>query len=187
MRVFVAKLRSTTPYSQSRFHQTPKLDKENSQDYETRTWRERMHTNEKGFITIPPMAFKNCLRDAAQFLSMQIPGKGKSTYSKHFQAGILVVDETVLKVKAKDVEGEWLHVPSDGRQGGTTRVLKCFGKIPKWEAEVKFYALDDVITLPVFKKHLEEAGSLIGIGRFRPRNGGYYGRFEVLSVKEVEE
>jgi hypothetical protein len=186
MKVFEAHIKSTTPYSQSKHHQTPKLEKESSADYEERTWRQRMHINEDGYVVIPPMSFKNCLSDAAKFLSMQIPSKGKSTYTKHFEAGVLVVDETVLDIKREDVEPEWLFVPSDGRRGGTTRVAKCFGKIHKWEATVKFIILDETITLSVFKKHLTEAGNLIGIGRFRPRNNGFYGRFKVVSVKEDE-
>jgi hypothetical protein len=37
----------------------------------------------------------------------------------------------------------------------------------------------------VFEHHLHEAGKFIGIGRFRPRNNGFYGRFDVLGVREV--
>ncbi len=187
MKIFVATLESTTPYSQSKHHQTERLDKESSQDYETRTWRNRMHVNDKGEIFVPPMAWKNCLSDAAKFLSIQIPGKGKSTYTKHFEAGVLVVDEVPLGLKADKIPGEWVFVPSDGRRGGTTRVLKCFAKIDHWKASVKFYILDETITKAVFEQHLKEAGSLIGIGRFRPRNNGYYGRFKVLSIKETSE
>lgn len=187
MKVFVAELQSTTPYSQSKHHNTPKKEREGAQDYEARTWRERMHTNAKGYVVIPPMSFKNCMSDAAKYLSMSVPGRGKATFTKNIEAGLLVIDEVALKVRAKDVEPEWVFVPSDGRRGGTTRVEKCFGKIPEWKATVKFYALDEIITLAVFRKHLEVAGSLIGIGRFRPRNNGFYGRFKVLSIKETEE
>ena len=42
----------------------------------------------------------------------------------------------------------------------------------------------ETITLSVFRKHLEEAGKFIGIGRFRPRNNGFYGRFEVKEIHE---
>ena len=35
---------------------------------------------------------------------------------------------------------------------------------------------------PVEFHILREAGKFIGIGRFRPRNNGYYGRFDVESV-----
>jgi hypothetical protein len=48
---------------------------------------------------------------------------------------------------------------------------------------VTFHILDDVISPDVFEQHLKDAGNFIGIGRFRPRNNGYYGRFSVKSIK----
>ncbi len=92
MKIFFAELFSVSAYSQSRHYDVPKLEKEIAKDYEARTWRERLHVTEGGFVFIPPIAFKNCLAEAAKFLGIQIPGKGKSTYTKHFEAGVLVVD-----------------------------------------------------------------------------------------------
>ena len=182
IRNIIAELKSISPYSQSKFYQVPKFDKERPDDYEKRTWRERLHVNKDGFVIIPPMAFKNALSEAARYLSIQIPGKGKSTYTKHFEAGVMVVEPLILPIKKEDVQGEWLHVPSDGRRGGSTRVLKCFPLIQEWRGDVVFHVLDKTITIDVFKNHLEQAGQFIGLGRFRPRNNGYYGRFEVVNL-----
>ena len=187
MRICEATLENLTPYSQSRFHDTPLLNKEAKNDYEARTWRERVHSDENGLIFIPPMAFKNAMSDIAKFLSMQIPGKGKATYTKHFEAGVMVLEGLSLGVKKDDVEGEWFFVPSDGRRGGGSRVKRCFPVIRKWTGVVKFYILDDTITEDVFEHHLREAGNFIGIGRFRPRNNGFYGRFKVAAVRWVKE
>ena len=68
---------------------------------------------------------------------MSIPGQGKKTYTKKIEAGVLVAEPLVLRQKLKDIDGEWLHVPSDGRRGGTTRVEKCFPLIREWEGEVQ--------------------------------------------------
>jgi len=182
MREAVATLKSVSPYSQSRFYNTEKLNKENHADYEKRTWRDRLHVNKDGFVFVPPMAFKNCLSEAAKYLSIQIPGKGKATYTKHFEAGVLCMDPLILPIKKDDVEGEWLHVPSDGRRGGTKRVEKCFPVIHEWNGDVVFHILDDTITEDVFENHLIQAGQFIGLGRFRPRNNGYYGRFSVEEI-----
>jgi len=179
MKNVIARLKSASPLSMSRFHNVDKLEKESSDNYEKRTWRSRLHVNSDNKVFIPPMMFKNCLSAAAKYLSIQIPGKGKATYTKHFEAGIMVTDPLILDLSPGDVEGEWLHVPSDGRRGGTKRVLKCFPFIPKWEGDVTFYVFDETITEEVFKYHLEQAGNFIGIGRFRPRNNGYYGRFTI--------
>lgn len=183
MKTAIARLRSVSPYSQSRFHDTPKLDKEAPNDYEARTWRERQHFDEKGKVYIPPMAFKNCIAEAAKFLSVQIKGKGKATYTKHFEAGVLVMDPVSLGIAKDETPGEWFFVPSDGKRGGGSRVKRCFPVVREWEADVTFHVLDDTITQDVFEHHLSEAGKFIGIGRFRPRNNGFYGRFTVEKVK----
>lgn len=185
MYTIVAKLKSMSPYSQSQHHETEKKEKESHSAYEERTWREKCHYDEKGDIYVPPMAFKNCVSEAAKYLSIQIPGKGKATFTKHFEAGIMVKDNTYLGTNIKDMKGERFFVPSDGKRGGPSRVFKFFPVIPEWAADVTFYILDETITLDVFKEHLQEAGKFIGIGRFRPRNNGFYGRFEVVSVKKV--
>jgi hypothetical protein len=185
MKIAVAHLKSVSPYSQSRNYdrEIPKLTKEGPQDYEDRTWRNRTHAGEDGKLFIPPMAFKNCLSDAAKYLSIQIPGKGKTTYTKHFDAGIVVVEPMVLPITREKVIGEWFHVPSDGKRGGGRRVWRCFPVVHQWEGHQQFVVLDDTVTKDVFIDHLKQAGQFIGIGRFRPRNGGFYGRFDVLGVK----
>jgi len=182
MKKAIATVVSASPYSQSKFYRTEKLEKERPDAYEERTWRDRLHVNKDGYVFIPPMAFKNCLSEAAKFLSIQIPGKGKSTYTKHFEAGVLITEPLVLPIKKEDVPGEWFHVPSDGRRGGSTRVLKCFPVIQEWQGDVEIFILDQTITESVLKHHFQEAGKFIGIGRFRPRNNGFYGRFDVVDM-----
>lgn len=183
MKTATATLKSISPYSQSRHYDTPKLERELAKDYEARTWRDRLHTNPDGTVFIPPMAFKNAIAEAAKFMSIQIPGKGKATYTKHFEAGVLVTDPLPLNIHRDEVQGEWLFVPSDGKRGSGSRVDKCFPVIQEWSGDVTFYILDDIITEKPFLDHLEAAGKFIGIGRFRPRNNGFYGRFSVEAVR----
>ena len=47
--------------------------------------------------------------------------------------------------------------------------------------------MDDIITRPVFEQVIYTAGSLIGIGQFRPRNGGYFGRYnaEIIEWQDI--
>ena len=186
MRIATCKLSSISPYSQSRYHETPKLNKEQPDDYRQRTWREHRHYDENG-VYIPPMTFKNCLSEAAKFLSVQIPGKGKSTYTKHFEAGVLVLEPCPLGIKKEDVEHENLFLPSDGVRGSGKRVIKTYPVIREWATTCTFYVQDDMITEEVFRYHLEQAGTFIGIGRFRPRNNGYYGRFKLDSMEWLSD
>lgn len=184
MKTAKVKMTGVSPLSQSKFYSVEKINdgKESHADYEARTWRGRLHLNEAGSVFIPPMAFKNCLSESAKYLSLPIKGKGKSTYTKHFEAGVLVISPMVLPIKGSDVKGEWLFVPSDGRRGGGKRVEKCFPIIHQWSGEIEFLVVDEIITEDIFKQVLVEAGKIIGIGRFRPRNNGYYGRFSVDKI-----
>lgn len=183
MKTAICKLRSESPYSQSKHYTVDRLPKELHEDYEERTWRERCNIDNDGNIMIPPMAFSNSLKEAAKYLNISIPGGGKRTFTKHFEAGVMVVEGVTLNKKKEDVEGEWVFVPSDGRRGGTTRVLKCFPKIKEWSGIVKYLIFDDIITPEVFEQVIKASGAFIGVGRFRPRNCGYYGRFLVEGIK----
>lgn len=182
------KLTGVSPLSMSRYHHEVKPTKEQHADFEKRIWRERLHYNEEGMVYIPAMMIKNCLSESAKYLSERIEGKGKATWTKHFEAGIMVENDITLKLHKDKVEGEWVFVPSDGRRGGTTRVEKCFPKIPKgWTGEVTVAVMDESITKEIFEKHFKEAGRFIGLGRFRPRNNGVYGRFDAKIISWTKE
>lgn len=150
-----------------------------------------MHADADGMTFIPPGSFKNCLSEAAQFMSISVPGKGKATYTKNFEAGVMVITPTKLGIHRDKVECESLFLPSDGKRGGSKRVDKYYPFFPSWDGDVEFIVVDDTIlqssiqdkTKTVFEQVLVGAGQFIGIGRFRPRKNGWYGRFSVENVK----
>jgi hypothetical protein len=179
-------LSAVSPYSQSRAHETPRKEKEAPDAYEQRTWREKAHFNDKGQVFIPPMSFKMALDAAAKYLQLQIPGKGKSTYTKHFASGCLVMDPAFVGVSKDALEYDRIHANADGVRGSGKRVWRFFPRVDNWEVTVDFHVYDDAITKDVFEKVLSEAGRFIGIGRFRPQNGGFYGRFDVEKIKWSE-
>jgi hypothetical protein len=183
MRTAIASLESISPYSPSRAHETEKLNRESHDAYEIRTWREKCHYDDAGNIFIPPMAFKQSLDTAAKMLGIQMPGKGKTTYTKFFAAGVLCMDPVVLPDKKDSVPPERIHAHANGRPGSGTRVWRTFPRVPKWSSDVTFHVFADEITPDVFEQCLVQAGSFVGIGRFRPENRGYFGRFKVNSVK----
>ena len=186
MKRAIATLESVANYSQSRHYSeedVPKKSHELFKDYEKRTWRNRMHKTDDGKVFVPPMAYKNLMTDIAKYRGEKVPGKGNATYGKRFESGILCMEGLVLPDKVEEVFGEWLFVPADGVHGSGKRVEKCFPLIPHWAGDVTFYVLDGAITRDVFLSHLTDAGSFIGIGRFRPNKGGYYGRFRVLNLE----
>lgn len=187
MKIVEATLESMSPYSQSRPIHSTKNTGEGHDAFEERTWRERIHADESGDVFIPPMAMKNCLAECAKFLSESVPGKGKATYTKHFEAGTMVVDPVMLGIKADDVVGERLFLNADGKRGGGTRVWKTYPIIQAWTGKVRIIILDPILIDKPDKvrEYLNHAGSFIGVGRFRPRNNGFYGRFKVTDFKVV--
>jgi hypothetical protein len=187
MKQAICKLESASPYSASRAHETPKLNKELPDAYEERTWREKAHFDPVNLeVFIPPMSFKQSLDAAAQLLGVQIAGKGKSTYTKRFGSGVLVMDPVYLGLKRDETIKGRYHCNSDGVRGSGKRVWRIFPEVHKWKAEVTFHILDDIITESIFRDHLVAAGAFIGVGRFRPQNKGFYGKFKVAAVKWME-
>jgi hypothetical protein len=183
MKTATAQIEGISVLQQGRYHKTEKREKESADDYERRTWKERLHTDEDGFVFIPPMAFKKSIETAAKYLSIAIPGRGKALYTKHFKSGILVPEAVPLGVHKDDVDGVWVLGNSQGRAGAAgPRVEKCFPTLRQWAGTVVFLILDEIITEEVFNRCLIEAGNMIGIGVFRPENGGYHGRFKVIGL-----
>jgi hypothetical protein len=186
-KTYVCKLIGASPLCFGKFHKTPKLDKESDEDYEGRTWREKLHYDENGHIFIPSFALKNMISATAKYLSISIPGKGKATFTKHFESGIMCPEEAYVlngedRIHKDSVQADYRMVPSNGVRGGTTRVMKAFPVIPNWSIKAKYMIIDNVITNDIFAKHMIEAGFFIGLMSFRPRNNGVNGRFKVDSI-----
>jgi len=176
-----------SPISFSRPLVSAKNTGEGHADFEERTWRERMHVMPDGEVFFNPTGLKLALSGAAKYLSESVPGKGKATYTKHFDAGVQVSDPLMFGVQADDVDGEWYHVPSDGRKGGTSRVMKCFPVLPAgWRTHAILHVFDPILKADVIERYLKHAGMFIGLGRFRPRNGGWYGQFDIENFESVE-
>ncbi len=189
----IVKLKGISPMQQGKHYDKDSVPikgkVESHADYEKRTWRNRCHQNAAGNITAPPMAFKKALEGAAKYGGMKIQGSGQKTWTKKFEAGVMVVDEPEIfykgkPIKADEVGSMWLFVPSDGKSGGGSRVNKCFPTIPQdWECEVTYHILDDQITKDIFVIHIDLAGKFVGLGVFRPEHGGYFGRYVVTDIK----
>lgn len=188
MKTVIAHLKSAagSPLSQSRYHGLDKLEKETAEAYDLRTWRDKAHFDEESKLYHPPIAFKRAVDEAAKRNGKQVPGKGKERYTKHFVSGVQVFERPYLtngkgRLTKEDLVQRRTLVDSTGKKGsaGGTSVVRNFPDIPCWEAQVSFVVLNEIITEEVFEEMLIEAGQFVGIGVFRPENGGYYGRFSV--------
>lgn len=177
MRTATLTITGTAPYSASRAHDTEKLAKETADAFEDRTWKAKAHVKD-GMVFIPPMAFKIGLDRAAKMLGRQIPGKGKATYTKFFESGVIVT-EPVFIAPESVIQKERVHANADGVRGSGKRVWRNFPRIDEWSGQVSFHIIADEITPEVFEEAVRYAGIAVGVGRFRPERGGYFGRFAV--------
>lgn len=175
-----AQLRSASPLCYGKVVQEPKLKNENHDSYDKRVWQLKSHHDDDG-LYIPANAIKNMLYNTAKFLSETVPGRGKATFTKNFEVGIMAYDKVLLNKSLDDLEQLVLHVPADGKKGGTTRVWKTFPIVKEWSAACTFYVVDQLLIDNIAKveDYLNFGGKFIGLLTFRPRQGGEYGRFEV--------
>lgn len=197
MKTVRVRLKSVSPYSQSGAIGVEKLPAESGDDYERRTWRERVHADADGLAYIPPMSFKKALDAAAKYSALKVPGGRSATYTKHVESGTFIVDPMPLGVRKDEVPGEWLFLDANGKKGKASsgRVMRCMPKFDHWEGDVVIRVIDEKVLnthpenkkITVLEHFMRTAGSLIGIGRFRPENGGFYGRFVVTAFEIVEE
>jgi hypothetical protein len=176
-----------SPYSQSAKHETPFLDRETHNDYEVRTWREKMTINKDGVVCVPGMGFKQCVDTAAQKLGEKIPGRRGATYKNFFASGFFCDADVPLSngkpILKKDVDSVSINAHANGKRGSGSRVPRRFPSMPKWHGVAEFTIIDDVITREVFERHVKAAGVIVGIGRFRPENGGTNGRFRAVKFE----
>ena len=183
-------LRSTSPYSQSRKHDTDKIEGEGPDAHEKRTWKERMHVrvfnrgkaNERISVVMPAAGINQALASAAKFLNRKIEGQRNATWTKHFVAGVAVTKDIDLKIKPEECRCQSINAHANGVRGSGTRVTRYFPTFDEWEATFEVMVLDPLITESIFTEVLEAAGLFVGIGQHRPEQLGTNGRWEVVNV-----
>jgi hypothetical protein len=182
MKTAIIELTSAAPMTQSRKHDAPKLERELADAYEQRTWREKAHVDSEGRITIPAFAIKCALVAAAKYSGDQIPGKGKSTWTKKLQSGVIFPEDALTNRTRDDVKPTTINANADGVRGSGKRVTRTFPTIHEWKAQISAIVVDEIITRDVLERYLTMAGQFIGVGQYRPENGGVNGRFSVKVI-----
>lgn len=184
----ICTIEGTAPYSQSRQHEEPMLEREQHDAYDKRTWRSKMTTatiGGKKHMVIPSHGMHQAIAAAAKYSKRKIPGQGTATWTQKFTSGIGIPDLIPIDVDLeKDVRCVTISCNADGIRGSGKRVPRRFPEIDAgWQATFNVYVFDPIITEPIFREMLEVAGLLIGVGRFRPEKGGSNGRFVLTKIK----
>lgn len=176
----------TSYYSQSRGHDAPKLEGESHDAYDKRTWREKQTVsviNGQKTVVIPAHGMHQAIAAAAKYCKKQIPGQGKATWTAKFTSGIAILEDPSLNTDPETVDCVVISANADGIRGSGKRVTRRFPNVnPGWTTTFDIHILDPIITQDVLHEMLAIAGMFIGVGRFRPQNGGTNGRFRVSSL-----
>jgi hypothetical protein len=176
-----------SPYSQSAQHGTEMRDRETHDDYDVRTWRDKCTVNEAGQVCIPAMGLKQCIDTAAFKLGMKVPNRRGATYKNFFASGFFCDGDVPIANGKPLTKADALMVAinanADGRRGSGTRVKRRFPNFPKWAGVAEFTITDDIITTEIFEDHVKSSGMIVGLGRFRPENGGTNGRFRATKFE----
>ena len=169
------------PMTQSHQHDAPKLEGESPGDYDIRTWPLKLNLNDaRDSVVIPAHGMQQCLFAAAKYSKRQIPGQGKATWTAKFTAGIMLMDNPSLDIHPDTIKSITISANADGVRGSGKRVPRRFPVIPiGWQTTFDVYILDPIITEQIFREMVELAGMFIGLGQFRPQNGGTNGRFKL--------
>jgi len=174
-----------TPYSQSHQHEEPKLEGEDHDAYDRRTWPSKLNITERNgqlTVVVPAHGFHQAIIAAAKYSKRQIPGQGKATWTKKFEAGISLLEDPSLDIDPTTVKPITISANADGVRGSGRRVTRRFPIMNAWSTTFDVYILDPIITEEVFREMLEITGMFIGLGRFRPEKGGGNGRFKLSEM-----
>lgn len=173
------KITGQAPLSQSRKHDTPKLDGESHEELDQRTWREKCNYDENGVVFVPAMAFKQAMDRAAMRLSIPDPDNKRATLTKYFVSDVICEQNLSIGVHKDKMPSIRINANSDGRRGSGKRVPRTLPQIQTWEGITSFLIMDEKVKPEVFFRVLTTAGRSVGVGQFRPENGGLNGRFDV--------
>jgi hypothetical protein len=176
----------TAQYVQSAKHDEPKLEREQPDAYDIRTWRSHMHVREQDgerVVFIPAHAMQQCLVDAAKHSIGKIAGQGNKTWATKFQTGISVPYDPVLDQSPDDARMISINAHSNGVRGSGTRVTRRFPAFQDWSTSFDVWILDPIIHEAVFQRAVQVAGLFIGLGMGRPQSGVGNGRFVLRDLK----
>ena len=117
-----------------------------------------------------------------QTAGSQIKRGKMGNFRKMMGAGFVMVEPDGIPHKHQGVTVDARTVVIKATKG---RIMRYRPKLPKWGLDFTCIVDVDTISIEVLKECFEIAGKYVGLGDFRPENGGMFGRFIVTKFKEV--
>ncbi|MFZ2804371.1 MAG: hypothetical protein WA001_04045 [Patescibacteria group bacterium] len=156
----------------------------------------KRHSGSRGESGFPTLMLSSALREAARRLQRRGEAFGLDPHESYttvfwldgemflpFDPDSLAKDWDHSVDPQKNIREGWVPDVRDAKSG-----RQCRPVFPQWRCtvfiKVDYRALDDK-TEPFIKEVFEVAGSLEGLGAFRPSNGGTYGTFKLVSLEPL--
>jgi hypothetical protein len=208
MKTAIAELVGIAPISFSRNPNEPKFEGEEPDAFDKRTWRDKAYAHPDGRVYIPGVVLAKAIKSTAKAMGEKVPGAGSKRWGGVFLSGIMCPDPIDILVPAPSKIVTTDTQPSTDRrvpvmkdeiafvdvycdaQGrpGTGKVWRRFPIVqPPWYGIATLIVTNDKISEAVLRKHLDMCGVINGLGRYRPQNGGDFGRFTVAQLEWQDE
>lgn len=189
MKKFNVKIESITPYMQHRMDDT-KLEEwekthsrvvtrpEVSQADATRA-EYHCYRNKDGQCYLPADQLRGAMITAGTYVKAKVGAQTKSM--KSIVAGQWMVSPAEIIIPDYDE----IDKRSAVNKNVKARVITVRPKWSKLETTFQLEVDNDSTTKEMVEQILTYAGNNVGIGSFRPTNNGLFGRFKIVSVKEI--
>lgn len=187
MRLIEVTIVGTTPMLQHRFTESAEQAKGTRrvqlQQEEPRVVAERAaHRDSDGNCYFPGAAISRLLREAGGAHKMR--GSRKSL-KYILPAAVLVLEDAVILHEESDREKPLTTFEVDSRPvvipATKGRVMRHRPRFDKWAASFTLRINESVLDEDTIAMLLNEGGSQIGLGDFRPEKGGPFGTFRIVS------
>jgi hypothetical protein len=151
-------------------------------ELERKIWPEKAYFDSDNQLFIPGENIHQCMKDGCAYWGQKIPGAGNKTYTDVVASSVIVENLILGESKDKLVPfGKWVNGnPSKGKKSGC-KVYKIRPLLMPWGGTFVMHVFDARLSEHILKVVLSYAGMYRGLGDWRPT----YGRFELVSIKEI--
>lgn len=135
-----------------------------------------------GYLYIPSPNIFSCIICAGKFHKI---GKNKVTTvrSSLVPAGLAInTIDCLLNTKEFEVDSRSVVIPSTGG-----RIMKHRARLDKWALSFEIEIDETVFSESFVRQLVDDAGSKVGLGDFRPDRKGPFGKFKVTKWKKIKE
>lgn len=137
------------------------------------------YRNNVGQCYIPADQIRLSLINAGTYMKSKVGTRSKSMKTIVAACFIVTPDEIILP--------DWALIDkrSAVNKNIKGRVIVIRPKWLQWEVSFILECHEPSITVETIKQLFQYAGSFCGIGSYRPTNNGFFGRFEIINIKEI--